>query len=134
MSSLQILVYSPNIQNLAFEVCCWLFKLFLWGPIAAVNVYICILSNDGGGFGGGGVFLCLGFFLLLFYFLATEQTWDHAAGPELLLRAIPHVCFMARGRRRPVQKRFLLEMPFVFAKQFSLVQGDTNFQASWHMT
>lgn len=84
---------------------------------------------------GRVVFFCVWvFFFLLFYFLATEQTWDHAAGPELLLRAIPHVRFMARGWRRPVQKRFLLEMPFLFAKQFSLVQGDTNFQASWHMT
>lgn len=68
------------------------------------------------------------------FFLATEQTWDRAAGPELFLRDIPHVCFTARGWRRPVQKRFLLEMPFLFAKQFSLVQRDTNFQASWYMT
>jgi len=67
-------------------------------------------------------------------FLAAEQTWDHAAGPELLLRAIPPVCFMARGWRRPAPKRFLLEMPVLLAKQVSPVQGDTNFQASWYLT
>lgn len=91
---------------------------FFGGVVAAVKLYTCVISNHG----WCGVFFC--------FFLAAEQTWDHAAGPELLLRAISHVCFMAGGWRMPVQKMFLLEMPFLFAKQFSLVQGDTNFQAS----
>lgn len=102
MSSLQILDYSQ-----IFRI--WLFKLFLWTP--RLLLLMCTPGS----------------FQTRLGFLGTKQTWEGTAGPELLL-SHPHFVLHGKGMEHKGQNRFLLEMPFVFAKQFSLRQGGTNFQ------
>lgn len=61
-------------------------KRLLWGPWLLL-IYPCTLPSQGGGF------------------LAPEETWGGAAGPGLLLRAIPGVPRGGGWRRFSFQKR-----------------------------